>query len=130
MALEPKFIELFIVEQAELRRQPTERPDKPELHGDVVNGVVGPRFLRKLKASLEVPRPGHDGVCKVHIGPGSETLQAASFHQFVGKPTELKSSLVVAETRSGDHPEHDIGDARTVAVAVLEAEIDCLADGQ
>jgi hypothetical protein len=52
MALEPKFIELFIVEQAELRRQPTERPDKPELHGDVVNGVMGLRFLRKLKAIL------------------------------------------------------------------------------
>jgi hypothetical protein len=52
MALEPKFIELFIVEQAELRRQPTERPDKPELHGDVVDGVMGPRFLRKLKALL------------------------------------------------------------------------------
>src|SRR5262249_55901304 len=51
MALEPKFIELFIVEQAELRRQPTERPDKPELHGDVVNGVMGPAFSSHTKAN-------------------------------------------------------------------------------
>ena len=52
MAFEPKLIELFIVEEAELRRQPSERPDKPELRRDVVNGMMGLRFLRKLKAIL------------------------------------------------------------------------------
>ena len=64
------------------------------------------------------------------IGPGLEALQAAFFDQFIAEPPESKSSLVVAEVRSGYHARTYIGDARTVAVAMLEAEIDRPTDGQ
>src|SRR5580704_1525149 len=178
MAFEPKLIELFVVEEAELRRQPAERTDQLQLHGDVVNRVMGSRFHRELEAILgfalyfskrisrhkkigikivaaiscirkiaalirsvetalhqfsagsDVHRPRHDHICKVHIGPRSETLQSASFDEFVSKPPELKSGFVVAKARAGNHPEHDIGNARTVAIPVLEAKIYCLAGGQ
>ena len=68
-------------------------------------------------------RPWHDVNSENHIGPGLETLQAAFFDQFIAELTESKSGLVVAEVRSGYHAKAYIGDARTVAVAMLEAEI-------
>src|SRR5690348_4959059 len=52
MALEPNLLELLIVEAAEVRRQATEGPDKPELRGDDVNDEAEPSLLRKLKAIL------------------------------------------------------------------------------
>ena len=67
---------------------------------------------------------------KVQIGPGLEALQPALFDQVIAEPAESKSGLVVAEVRPGDHAKHCIGEARAVAVAALEAEIDCPADDQ
>src|SRR6266850_3097041 len=52
MALEPKLIELLIVEAAEFRRQAAEGPDKPELRGDDVNDETEPSLLRKPEAIL------------------------------------------------------------------------------
>ena len=69
-------------------------------------------------------------ISEAHIGPGLEALQPAFFDQFIAEPAESKSGLVVAEVRSGDHAKPYIGEARTVAVAALEAEIDRPADDQ
>ena len=95
---------------------------------DLVRGIERP--THQVTASPDMFRPWHDVTSKAHIGPGLETLQAAFFDQFIAKPTESKSGLVVAEVRSGYHAKPYIGDARTVAVAMLEAEIDHPADDQ
>jgi hypothetical protein len=52
MALESNLIKLPIVEGAEFRRQPTEGPDKPELHTNNVNNETEPYLLRELEAFL------------------------------------------------------------------------------
>jgi len=49
---------------------------------------------------------------------------ARAFNQFIAESAESKSSLIVAEVRSGEQAEHCIGVARTVTVAALNAEID------
>src|SRR5262249_3755776 len=54
----------------------------------------------------------------------------ATFDEFKADLTESKCRLVVPEARSGNPAERDIGEARRVAVAALEAEIDRSADGQ
>ena len=53
-----------------------------------------------------------------------------TFDQFIAKPPESKSVLVVAEMRSGYHAKPYIGEARTVAIAMLEAEIHHPTDDQ
>src|SRR5712692_5821910 len=75
-------------------------------------------------------RPWHHVTCEDHVRPGLEAHQAAFFDQLIAKETESKSSLVVAEVRSGYLTKPSIGNTRTVAVAPLEAEIDRPADGQ
>ncbi len=50
--------------------------------------------------------------------------------QFVAELAESKSGLVVAETRSGEAGEPDIGDTGDIAVAAFEAETDRLAGRQ
>jgi hypothetical protein len=52
------------------------------------------------------------------------------FDQFIAEATESKSGFVIAEVRTGYHAKQYIGDARTVAVPALEAEINRPADGQ
>jgi hypothetical protein len=52
MALEPNFIKLPIVKEAEFRRQAPEGPYKPKLCGDEVNDVTEPGLLGKLEAIL------------------------------------------------------------------------------
>src|SRR5260221_9404699 len=52
MALEPRLIELLIVEAAECRRQAAQRPDQPELGDDAVNDKPEPRLLREREAML------------------------------------------------------------------------------
>ncbi len=69
-------------------------------------------------------------VAEDQIGPGLEALQPALFDQIIAELAEAKSGLVVAEVRPSDHAQHCIGEARAVAVAVLEAEIDHPTDDQ
>src|SRR5215469_6217341 len=64
------------------------------------------------------------------MAPGLEPLQSTLFDQFIAEATESKSGLVVAEVRTGYHAKQYIGNARTVAVAPLEAEINRPTDGQ
>ena len=68
---------------------------------DLVRGLEIP--TQQIAASLEMFRPWHDEISKAHIGPGLEALQAAFFDQFIAKPTESKSGLVVVEMWAGDH---------------------------
>jgi len=75
-------------------------------------------------------RPRHDVVSEARIGPGLEPLQAAFLDQFVAEATESKSGLVVTEVRPSYDTKPYIGEARTVAVAMLEAEVNRPADNQ
>ena len=84
----------------------------------------------QITASPDMFRPGQDDTSKVYVGPGLKALQSACFDQIVAELAEAKCGLVVAETRAGNHGKHDIGEARTIAVAVLEAEIDRSAGDQ
>ena len=51
-------------------------------------------------------------------------MQSALLHQIVAEPAESESGPVVAKVRSENHTEPDISEARSVAVTMLEAEID------
>ena len=95
---------------------------------DLVRGIESPTY--QVTASPDMFRPWHDVTSEEHIGPRLKALQAAFFDQFIAKLTESKSGLVVAEVRAGYHAKPYIGEARTVAVAMLEAEIDHPADDQ
>ena len=95
---------------------------------DLVRGLE--RSMYEVAASPDMFRPWHNVTSEDHIGPGLEALQAAFFDQFIAEPTESKSGLVVAEVRSSYLTKPYIGDARTVAVATFEAEIDRPADDQ
>src|SRR5262245_18716562 len=84
----------------------------------------------EVAARLQVSRPGKDETSEDHIGPGLKAPQSALFDQVRAEPTEAKCGLVVAEERTGDRAKPDIGGARTIAIAVFEAEIDHPAHGQ
>ena len=49
-------------------------------------------------------------------------MQSALLHQIVTKLAEPESGPIVSETRSSEHTQPYIGVARSVAVAVLQAE--------
>src|SRR3984893_13315486 len=95
---------------------------------DLVRGLG--RLTQRIAASLDMFRPRHNKISKAHIGPGLEAPQAAFFDQFIAKPTESKSGLVVVEMWAGYHAKPYIGEARTVAVAILDAEVNRPADSQ
>src|SRR3984893_6903590 len=88
------------------------------------------RAVHQIPASPDMFRPGQNDISKVHIGPGLEALPSASFDQVIAEPAEAVSGLVVAESRSGERAKQYVGEARTVAVAALEAEIDRSAGNQ
>src|SRR6478752_5354535 len=51
-------------------------------------------------------------------------------NQIMAEPAESESGLIVAEARPGEHAKPNVGEARTVTVAALEAEIDRATDDQ
>src|SRR3982074_3350731 len=161
MALEPRLIELLIVEAAECRRQAAQCPDQPELGGDAVNDKPEPRLLREreamvgfafhlgkriarrekvrvqlvaavggvsevaqlvcrleraahqIAASPDMSRPGHHAISKLHMGPGREPRQSASFDQVIAELTEaIYRGPIVPEARAGHHRQPYIGAAR------------------
>ena len=89
---------------------------------DLVRGIE--RAAHQITAGPDMFRPWHDEIPETHIGPGLKAFQSTFFDQFIAEPAESKSILVVAEVRSGYDGKPYIGEARTVAVAMLEAEID------
>ena len=52
MALESKLLKLFIVKEAEFRRQPTKSPDKSELRSNDVKDSTEPSLLGKLQLTI------------------------------------------------------------------------------
>src|ERR1700732_619286 len=84
----------------------------------------------QLAASPDMSRQGQNDHSKTQIDPGPEPRQSASFDQVIAELTEARSGLVVAEAHRGLLAKHDIGEARPVAVAALEAEIDRSAEDQ
>src|SRR5882757_10433544 len=74
-------------------------------------------------SGLDVPRPGNDKIPEGHVGTGLEAMQSALLHQFVTEPAESESGPVVAKVGSENHAKPDIGEARSVTVTMLEAEI-------
>jgi hypothetical protein len=88
------------------------------------------RAVQKITPSPDMSRPRQDETSEAHIGPGLEARQSVLFDQVVAEPAESKSGMVVAEARSGDHAKPNVGEARAVTVAALEAEIDRPTDDQ
>ena len=88
------------------------------------------RAAHQVTAGANVPRPRHDEIAERHVGSGLVALQSALFGKLIPEPAELEPTRVVVEVRSGDHAEEHIREARCVAVAVLETEIDHPADHQ
>src|ERR1700688_492250 len=89
---------------------------------DFVCSVEG--ATHQIPAGLDVPRPGHDKIAKGHVGTGLVATQSTLLHQIVAKPAEAESSRIIAKVRSENHAKPDIGEARSIAVTVIEAEID------
>ena len=78
--------------------------------GEVADPVR--RFERaayQIAADPNVLRPALDIDREVEIRARLEALQTAPFDEVVAELAEAKSGLVVAEKRSGDPGEHDIG---------------------
>src|SRR5262245_2342626 len=72
----------------------------------------------------DVFRPRDDQGSKGIVGAGLIAMQSTLLGQIASKSAKPDSGLVVTETRSGDHADIYIGQARCVAVAVLQAERD------
>jgi hypothetical protein len=93
--------------------------------GEVADLVCGiERVAHQIPAGSDVPRPGHNKIPKGHVGTGLVPMQPTLLHQIVAKPAESESSPVIAKVRSENHTKPDIGEARSIAVTVLEAKID------
>src|SRR4029077_4879159 len=88
------------------------------------------RTVQQIAPSLDMSRPRQDETSEAHIGPGLKALQSALFDEVMAEPAESKSGLVVAEARSRDHAKPNIGEARAVTIASLEAKIDRPTDDQ
>src|SRR3984885_12883265 len=88
------------------------------------------RTAQQITRRPDMSRPRQDESSETHIGPGLEPRQSVLFNQVIAEPAESKAGLVVAEARSGDVAEPHIGEARTVTVATLKAEIDRATDDQ
>src|SRR5271168_5012277 len=79
------------------------------------------RTMHQGPASLDMSGPGQDDISENQIGSGLKPPQSASFNQFITKPPELKSGLVVTKERTSDRAKPYIGAAGAVAVTALEA---------
>ena len=83
------------------------------------------RTAHKIAANPDMSRPGQDAIAEFHVDPGLEAHQSALLDQVVAELTEaIDGGPVVAKACAGDHGQQHIGAARSVAVTVLEAEID------
>src|SRR6516225_6254557 len=89
---------------------------------DPIGGIEG--ATHQIAAGPDMSRPWQDDISEKHVGSGLKTLQSAFFDQVIAKPAESAPSPVVAEARSGDDGKPYVGEARPVAIAVLETEVD------
>ena len=97
----------------------------PAAYNHIADAVCAfERATQQITTGLDRPRPRNDHRSEHEIGSRLEALPSALLDQFIADPTEAVPRLVVAESRAGDGSQPDIGEARRVAVATLEAEID------
>src|SRR5262249_55641308 len=87
---------------------------------DPVRGVE--TATMKLSRWLDVSRPWDNQSPKRHIGPRLIATQSALLNQVITELAKPEPGIIVSEMRSSDHPQPHIGVARSVAVAVLQAE--------
>src|SRR5258708_12295842 len=88
-------------------------------------------FVRDIKGATyeiatgpDMSRPGHDDIPENRIHTRAEALQSTLLDQVIAELTKSQyCPAVVAEKRTSDHGEPQIGNARAVAVPLLEAEI-------
>jgi hypothetical protein len=88
------------------------------------------RAAHQIAASPDMFGPGQNDIAKIHIDSGLEPRQSASFDQVIAELTEAVCRLIVAKAGARDDAKVGIGDARSVAVAAVEAEIDRSAGDQ
>ena len=84
----------------------------------------------QLASRLHVLSPWHDQVPEHDIDAGLEALQSASFDQLVPQATEFERGLVLAEACTGNDRQPLVGQARSIAVAALEGQIDRVGDDE
>src|SRR5258705_8857996 len=80
------------------------------------------RAVQKITPSPDMSRPRQDETSEAHIGPGLEALQSVPFDQVIAELAEAVCRLIVAQARSADHTNPNVGKARAVALATREAE--------
>src|SRR6266478_7813812 len=88
-------------------------------------------FVRSIKGATyesatgpDMSRPGHDDTSENRIHTRAEALQSTLLDEVIAELTKSQyRAAVVAEKRTGNHGKTQIGNARAIAVAVLEAEI-------
>ena len=56
-----------------------------------------------------------------HVGSGLKSRELAFVDQIVAEAAEATSGLEIGEVRASDHAQRGIGEAGTIAVAILEA---------
>src|SRR5260370_28870130 len=88
----------------------------------LVRGIKGARY--EIATSPDMSRPGHDDISENRIHTRAEALQSTLLYQVIAELTKSQYwAGVAAEKRPRNHGWPQIGNARDVAVAVLEAEI-------
>src|SRR5215831_10563315 len=92
--------------------------------GDGTNFASGiERAKHQVTTGPDMSRPWQDDIAKGLIGTSLKALQSPFFDQVTPELPEAESGLIVAKARSGHDGEPCIGQARAIAVAVLEAEV-------
>src|ERR1700730_1974469 len=87
-----------------------------------VRGIQGAKY--EIPTGPDMSRPGHDDISENRIHTRAEALQSTLLDEVIAELTKSQCwAAVVAEKRTGNHGKPQIGNARAVAVAVLEAEI-------
>ncbi|HJX20987.1 MAG TPA: hypothetical protein VJ454_08345, partial [Steroidobacteraceae bacterium] len=79
--------------------------------------------LYQAAAGADGLRPGKDVVTEEQVDPGLEAIQPELRHEVEAELTKAEPSLVIAEQPSQHGAEDGIRAARSVGVAMLQAEI-------
>src|SRR5436309_9052772 len=105
----------------QMRDQGLERIARPDEVTAFLRRVEGAAYKRA--AGAHGPRPGIDELPEAPVDASLETVQPPLLHQSQAELAEAEPRLVIAELQSQDCAEPDIGEARAVAVAMLQAEV-------
>ena len=111
-----------------MRDQGLERIARPDEVTAFLRRVEGAAYKRA--AGAHGPRPGIDELPEAPVDASLETVQPPLLHQSQAELAEAEPRLVIAELQSQDCAEPDIGEARAVAVAMLQAEVRHAADDE